>query len=199
PYPEEDAVTINYSLEWPFLDNPRNNTFTAHHLDRCHCPQQQPRLGNVQTKDHIYSRYVCQGPNVCFTPKHGDLWLLQKPNGPFNILRPASDEERQRRASTSIIFVSKLLYQEAIPLLYRDRNFLFLSGPCPRGRYQAYATQTWLSRLSSSARKGITTLSLINQVWEEDCQASNALRAYASLALYILEKVPGFRELCLNY
>ena len=45
-----------------------------------------------------------------------------------------------------------MVYQEAVPILYRGRNFLFLTGPCPRGRYQAYATQMFLSRLTPLVR-----------------------------------------------
>ncbi|KAF2789747.1 hypothetical protein K505DRAFT_201258, partial [Melanomma pulvis-pyrius CBS 109.77] len=199
-HPEEDVITINYSLEWPFLENPRNSTFTPHQLDLCRCPQQQPRLSNIQTKDHIYTRYICQQPTVRFTPKGGDLWLLQAPNGVLNILRPASKLELLRRPrGAAILQVNKIIYQEALPFLYGGRNFLFLTGPCPRGRYQAYATQVWLSRLSPFARDQITDLSLLCQVWEEDCRDRNALKAYASLSQYILENVSRFKSLCLNH
>ena len=198
PHPEDDVTTINYNLEWPFLENPRNTTFTPHQLDLCRCPQQL-RSSNSRTEDHIYTRYICQGPHIRFTPKGEDLWLLEVPYGLFNILRPASNHELQRRPSAAIVLVNKLIYQEAIPFLYRNRNFLFLTGPCPRGRYQAYATQKWLSRLSPFARQQVTNLSLICQVYEEDCRDRDTLRAYALLSRYIHGNAPRCRTLCLNY
>ena len=134
PRPDEDVMTINYALEWPFLENPRNSTFTAHQLDHCRCPQQPFRTTNAPTTDHIYARYECHGPNVRFAPRSEEWWLLTAPNGPFNILRPASRAERAARPSAGIVLASKQTYQEALPFLYRDRNFLFLTGPCPRGR-----------------------------------------------------------------
>jgi hypothetical protein len=199
PQPGQPITTINYTLEWPFLQNPRNSTFTPHSLDVCCCAGQQPRSHNIQTKDHVYTRYICQGPEVRFTPKAGELWVLEEPNVLFNILRPASYEERKRRPGAGIILVNKQCYEEALSFLYSGTNFLFLTGPCPRGRYQAYATQKWLERLSPFARGCITDLSLICQTWEEDCQNSNAVRAYTELSRYISSNVPNLRNMCLNH
>ena len=64
---------------------------------------------------------------------------------------------------------------------------------------QAYATQAWLSRLGPLAREHVTTLSLICQSWEEDCQDKAALRAYYTLTRYLLSSVPHCVNLCLNY
>ncbi|KAF2263502.1 hypothetical protein CC78DRAFT_270936 [Lojkania enalia] len=151
---------INYTLMWPHLESPSNSTFTLHQLDMCNCPQQK--------QSHIYTRYVCQGPDVQYARKENDLWLLCEPWGQFNILRPASREELRRRPSASIVRVN---------------------------RYQAYATQKWLSRLSHLAQTNITNLSLICDVFEEDCRDLDALRSYASFSRFILGNLPRCRTL----
>ncbi|KAF2470292.1 uncharacterized protein BDR25DRAFT_33589 [Lindgomyces ingoldianus] len=186
PHPQ-DVTTINYQLSWPYLQNPDSLTFTPYQLDMCGCPKQK--------KDHIYTRYVCQEPEVQFASKQDPLWILHELWGLFNILRPASQRELERRPSAHLIHVNKQIYRESIPVLYRGRNFRLLSGPCPRGRYQAYATQKWLARLSPLARSHVTDLGLICQIYEEDCVESDAIQSYNSLSHYILRNLLHFEKL----
>lgn len=198
PHPEENVTTINYDLTWPYLDHPSSTTFTPHQLDHCRCPPGQDSGSRSAIEEHIYTRYTCQGPNIRFCSKGEPLWILQQSGPAFNILRPASLEELQRRPEAGIIRVNKLIYTETISLLYRGRNFLLLTGICSRGRYQAHATHEWMSRLAPLARSHITSLSLLCQSNEEDCRDMNALKSYSTLARFILEELPRYRSLCLN-
>ena len=202
PHPEEDVTTINYDLRWNWLENPSNTTFAgAQQIDLCRCPQQQQRTHNAPTEDHIYTRYKCHGPEVRFKSAREDLWMLSADyarSGQINFLSPATASELRRRPNANILSTCKMVYQEAVPFLYRGRNLLFLSGPCPRGRYQAYATQNFLTRLTHLARSHITTLSIIALNYEEDCRVDDVGGAYFNLAAYIEQSLVSFRTLCFN-
>jgi hypothetical protein len=197
PGPENSITTINYNLDWPFLDHPSSSTFTTHQLDICRCPQ-ETRTHNSRTNDHYYRRYKCYGPNVRFTPRSGSHWLLTSPGPAFNVLHPASVEELQTQPEAGIIFANRQIYHESLPFLYRDRNFLLLTGICSRGRYQAYVTEKWLSRLNPLARSHITAVSLLCQTYEEDCRTEDASQAYAFLSQYIVVHLPRCVNVCLN-
>jgi hypothetical protein len=119
-------------------------------------------------------------------------------SGQINFLRPATQIELDRRPRGNILSTCRTVYQEAVPVLYRGRNFLFLTGPCPRGRYQAYATQIFLTRLTPLARSHITSLSIIAQNYEEDCCVKDTGGAYVNLAAYIERSLPSFKTLCFN-
>lgn len=195
----DNVTTINYTLSWPHLDNPSNTTFAGStQIDLCVCPRRGICNEEGQYEPHIYQRYHCYGPKVHLNPSGQGLWLLQTAHGQFNILHPASATELECRPKVAILRTSKQIHNEALPLLYQNRNFLFLTGPCPRGRYQAFATLRWLQGLSSRARENVETLSLLVQPYEEDCLVNNASDSYAKLATYIKECVPGFKCLCLN-
>jgi hypothetical protein len=103
-----------------------------------------------------------------------------------------------QRPDAGIIRLNKMIYEESLPLLYRDRNFLLLTGICSRGRYQAYATLFWLSTISSLARSHITSISLLVQPNEEDCRDEDASEAYRALAKYVVEKLDNCKNVCLN-
>jgi hypothetical protein len=185
-----DITTINYALEWPYLENPSNTTFAGQpQIDICRCPRPDLPPQDEKEPGHIHTRYKCEGPEVRFKTGDEELWVLQAPHGPINMLRPATKEEKERR---------KEIHDDADPTAYVRRNFLFLTGPCPRGRYQAYATQKWLESLSPPVRLHISCLSLIVQPYEEDCSDDHTRRAYANLAEYILHHLPGVKALSLN-
>ncbi|KAH8727276.1 hypothetical protein GQ44DRAFT_612196 [Phaeosphaeriaceae sp. PMI808] len=178
------VTTINYTLEWPHLENPSNTTFAGLiQIDECKCGPNNTDLG------HLYTRYRCVRPEIRFSPPGDELWVLQAPLGQVNLLRPANDEEHERR---------KEIYKDAKPTAYAGKNFLLLTGPCPRGRYQAYATLQFLKALSPAARQQVEYLSLLIQPYEEDCSDDQGGRAYIELAQYIRDKVPAFKTLCLN-
>jgi hypothetical protein len=180
----QDVTTINYSLSWPYLENPSNTTFAGPtQIDVCKCGPKNTDLG------HLYTRYHCSLPTFQLTSPQEPLWVLQAPLGQVNLLRPANDEEIQRRREIT---------QTAEPNAYAGKNFLLLSGPCPRGRYQAYATLHFLRSLPPLARENVEYLSLLIQPYEEDCSDDQGGRAYVDLARYILEKVPAFKTLYLN-
>jgi hypothetical protein len=180
----EDVTTINYTLEWPHLENPSNTTFAGPtQIDICRCGSKNTDIG------HLYTRYRCPRPRVVFASPEEHLWVLQAPLGQVNLLRPANDDEIQRR---------KEITQTAEPNAYIGKNFLLLTGPCPRGRYQAYATLQFLKSLSPLARENVEYLSLLIQPYEEDCSDDQGGRAYVELARYILEEVPAFKSLYLN-
>lgn len=180
----DDVTTINYTLEWPYLENPSNTTFAGlTQIDICRCGAKNTDL------EHIYTRYRCPRPTVRFSPPGEELWVLQAPLGQVNMLRPANTEEIQRREE---------IRETAQPNAYAGRNMLLLTGPCPRGRYQAYATLQYLRSLPPSARENIEYLSLLIQPYEEDCSDDQGGRAYIELARYILEEVPAFKSLYLN-
>lgn len=184
----QEITTINYTLSWPFLHHPSNTTFAGPtQLDICRCG---PALGqNPKGLGHLYTRYRCSLPEVTFGSPDGSLWVFQAPLGHVNLLRPASSEELQRREE---------LQSAAEPAAYAGKNFLLLSGPCPRGRYQAYATQRFLYSLAPAAREHVECLSLLIQPYEEDCSDDQGSRAYAMLARCIVDHLPGFKTLCLN-
>ncbi|KAH6637422.1 hypothetical protein C7974DRAFT_389490 [Boeremia exigua] len=195
PYLEEDVTTINYTLHWPYLDNPSNTTFAGPtQLDPCTCP----RADLKHEGQHIYTRYKCVGPEVQFKSPGEGLWVLQAAHGQFNILRPALDTELNERPSVTILQTSKQIHGEALPYLYHERDFFFVTGPCPRGRYQAYATLQWLKQLSERARANVEILSLLVQPYEEDCSTVDVERSYAELGAYIRDQLPGFKWLCLD-
>ncbi|KAJ4987321.1 hypothetical protein SVAN01_07191 [Stagonosporopsis vannaccii] len=196
PHQERDITTINYTLSWPYLDNPSNTTWAGPtQIDFCACP----RADSASVEDqHIYTRYKCLGPEVHFTPPSEGLWILEAAHGQFNILRPASDKELEDRPSIAILRTSKQIYDEALPFLYRGRNFIFITGPCPRGRYQVYATLHWLKQLGAGARANIEILSLLVQPYEEDCNIADVGESYAELATYIADHLHRFTWLCLN-
>jgi hypothetical protein len=182
----QDVTTINYTLEWPHLENPSNTTFAGpSQIDicRCRCSSTNTDLG------HIYTRYSCPVPKVSFASPEDELWVLQAPLGQINLLRPATDDELERR---------KEVGKGAKPSAYAGKNFLLLSGPCPRGRYQAFATLQFLRSLSPEARQHVEYLSLLIQPYEEDCCNDQGGRAYIALARYIIEELPAFKSLYLN-
>ncbi|KAF2730449.1 hypothetical protein EJ04DRAFT_401938, partial [Polyplosphaeria fusca] len=183
----EGVTAINYTLRWQYLENASTSTFLPYQLDRCRCP----KVEGI----HIYTRYLCNGPEVRFASKRKNTWVLQKPGVQFNILRPASQRELRQRPAASILRVNKLVYEEAVSYLYQGRSFLFLTGPSPRGRYQAYATLQWLNQRSKLARSHIKSLTLICQSFEEDCRDADASRSFASLSHFILSDLPNFQHL----
>ncbi|KAH7401483.1 hypothetical protein BKA66DRAFT_385851, partial [Pyrenochaeta sp. MPI-SDFR-AT-0127] len=188
----EDITTINYSLEWPYLENPSNTTFVGPtQIDICRCPKGNDSYQKSSDSEpgHIYTRYECTEPRVRFHSPEEGLWVLESVHGPINMLRPASHEEKERR---------KEVHSEADAAVYANRKLLFLSGPCPRGRYQSYATMQFLRSLSPSARAHISCLSLLVQPYEEDCSEDYSKRAYAELAEYVLQNLPAFSTLYLN-
>ncbi|KAL5415096.1 hypothetical protein PMIN03_002857 [Paraphaeosphaeria minitans] len=202
PHPDENETVVNYSLKWNWLENPSNTTFGgALQIDLCRCPRQKPRTTNIKTKDHMYTRYKCHGPEVKFKSGREDLWVPSQAyanSGQINFLRPARDEELGRRPSGNILSTSKTVYEEALPILYRGRNFLFATGPCPRGRYQAYATQRFFAGLSVFARMHITGFSLSVLPHEEDCQIGDVARAYGDLAEWVRHNLSSFQMLGLK-
>lgn len=180
----QDVTTINYTLEWPHLENPSNTTFAGStQIDICRCGQKSTEAG------HIYNRYRCSRPKVRFANPDDGLWVLQAPLGQVNLLRPANDDEIQRRREVS---------HTADAIAYVGKNLLLLSGPCPRGRYQAFATLQFLRLLTPAARQSVEYLSLLIQSYEEDCSDNQCGQAYVELARYILEEVPAFKSLYLN-
>ncbi|KAH7394222.1 hypothetical protein DE146DRAFT_616572 [Phaeosphaeria sp. MPI-PUGE-AT-0046c] len=180
----DDVTTINYTLEWPHLENPSNTTFAGPtQIDICRCGGKNVEL------EHIYTRYRCPRPKVRFTSPREELWVLQAPLGQVNLLRPANEGDIRRREE---------LGETAEPSAYAGKNFILLTGPCPRGRYQAYATLQYLRSLPPLARQNVEFLSLLIQPYEEDCTDDQGGRAYIELARYILEEVPAFKSLYLN-
>jgi hypothetical protein len=180
----QDVTTINYTLEWPHLENPSNTTFAGlTQIDSCKCGPNSTDLG------HMYTRYSCARPEIRFASPNEELWVLQAPLGQVNLLRPANDEEVQRR---------KELGNGTNPAAFSGKNFLLLTGPCPRGRYQAYATLQFLRSLTPLARQRVEYLSLLLQPYEEDCCDDQGGRAYLALAKYILVSLPAFKTLSLN-
>ncbi|KAF2827517.1 hypothetical protein CC86DRAFT_290986, partial [Ophiobolus disseminans] len=181
----QDVTTINYTLEWPQLEKPSNTTFAGTpQIDICRC-------GSLNKHDvgHVYERYRCSRPEIRFSTPDEELWVLQAPLGQVNLLRPANNDEIQRRRE---------IHATAEPSAYKGKNILLLSGPCPRGRYQALATLQYLKSLPPLARQNINSLSLLIQPYEEDCSPSACGRAYLDLTHYIIEALPNFRTLCLN-
>lgn len=199
PHSEENVTTTNYALSWSYLDNPSNTTFAGPtQIDLCSCPREDIDDGEGTHESHIYTRYQRQGPEVHFKPPSDGLWTLQAAHGQFNILRPATVDELYDRPSAAILQVCKQVHDEALPFLYRDRDFFFLTGPCPRGRYQAYDTLQWLQQLNPKARANVEILSLLVQPYEEDCNTAEVEEAYAELGVYIRDQLPRFRWLCLD-
>lgn len=206
PHQEDDITTINYRLEWPYLRDSSNTTFAGPtQIDPCFCPlgafesrNQYHKEENEQLEPHIYTRYKCCGPEVHFASPGETLWVLQEALGQFNILRPATTAEVKSRASSAILRVCKQIHGEAHPFLYRGRNFIFLTGPCPRGRYQAYATLQWLKQLGTIARANVESISLLVQPYEEDCNIKDVKKSYAELGAFICEQLPQFKWLHLE-
>lgn len=183
-----DVTTINYSLDWPHLHNPSNTTFAGlTQIDICHCQRTDLSPQKDTEPGHIYTRFKCVEPVVRFKTAKEDLWVLEAPHGPINMLRPATEEEKAQRSQ---------IYPDAGPSVYQGRKFLFLTGPCPRGRYQAYATLKWLT-LNPHARKHISCLCLLIQPYEEDSSAEATRKAYKDLAEYLVRHAPGFEKLYL--
>jgi hypothetical protein len=199
PHADENETVINYALRWNWLDNPSNTTFGGvPQIDLCRCPRQKPRTKNIKTEDHMYTRYKCYGPEVKFNSGREDLWVPSQAyanSKQINFLQPARAEDLNRRPNANILSTSRRIYQEALPTLYRGRNFLFITGPCPRGRYQAYATQRFFAGLSTFARAHLTAFSLTVLPHEEDCRAEDVPRAYEDLAVWIQRNLPSIQTL----
>ncbi|EOA89693.1 uncharacterized protein SETTUDRAFT_79830, partial [Exserohilum turcica Et28A] len=185
----DNVTTINYALDWPHLENPSNTTFAGQsQIDICRCPRADLSPQKASEPGHIYTRFRCVGPAVHFKTADDLLWVLDAPRGPLNMLRPATSDEHNRR---------RRIHDAADPAAYQDATFLFLTGPCPRGRYQAYATRTWLQSLSPLARGHVSSLCLLIQPYEEDGSDDATRRAYAHLADYIVHTVPALKALYL--
>ena len=183
-----EYTTINYTLSWSHLENSSNTTFAGPtQIDICRCGlspgQNLPDLG------HLYTRYSCERPRVSFGSPEDELWVLQEHLGQVNLLRPANSEEIKRRNTIT---------RDAEPSAYAGQNFVLLTGPCPRGRYQAHATVQFLRSLTSKARSHVESLSLFIQPYEEDCVDNQGGRAYVGLAKYIVDQLPAFKTLFLN-
>lgn len=73
--------------------------------------------------------------------------------------------------------------------------FQFVSGPCPRGRYAAYAASTFFARLSPRARRCVTGLEVLVVPHEEDWNAEDVPRAYGELAAWVGRDLQGFEML----
>ncbi|KAJ4341033.1 hypothetical protein N0V87_002072 [Didymella glomerata] len=218
PHLEEDVTTINYTLDWPHLENPSNTTFAGPtQIDLCTCSCDVARDDNGedasdsteelvehldtvqrQHEPHVYTRHQCSGPEVQFKAPHEGLWVLDAAHGQFNILRPATAGELADRPSAALLRTCRQVHDEALPYLYRDRDFFFLTGPCPRGRYQAYATLRWLQQLSLEARGNVEIISLLVQPYEEDCNIAEVEDAWAELGEYVRDHLPRFKWLCLD-
>ncbi|KAH7558229.1 hypothetical protein BM1_05501 [Bipolaris maydis] len=189
PILPEGVTTINYALDWPHLQNPSNTTFAGlTQIDICHCQRTDLSPQKDTEPGHIYARLKCVEPEVHFKTAKEDLWVLEAPHGPINMLRPATEEEKARRNQ---------IRPDADPSVYKGHRFLFLTGPCPRGRYQAYATQKWLETLTPAARKHISCLCLLIQPYEEDSSLEATRRVYTDLAEYLVQHAPGFEKLYL--
>jgi hypothetical protein len=156
-------TSLRFVLDWPYLDNPSNNIFAGQtQIDVCTCPHEDVNDEDEEHGSHVYTRYRCLGPETRFKPLREGLWILQEARGLINILRPAAKELNDRPLAT-IIRVCKQVHDEALPFLYRDRGFFFLTGLCPRRRYQAYATLQWLKQLNPKARQCVQIISLLVQ------------------------------------
>lgn len=185
-----EITTVNYTLQWPNLQHPSNTTFAGTpQIDICHCSRPDlPQHTNSRNLGHLFTRYRCASPGIHFSNAHDELWVLQAPMGQVNILRPATSEEIMRRRELDNNDSS----------LYASKNLLLLTGPCSRGRYQAYATLRYLRSIASSAREHVKCLSLLVQPYEEGCTDDETRQAYAELARFILDELPVFNTLCLN-
>jgi hypothetical protein len=149
----------------------------------------------------MYTRYTCYGPDIRFKSGKADLWVASERysrSAQINFLRPATRWELEVRPHGNILSTCKTVYEEAVPILYRGRNFLLLTGPCPRGRYQALATHIFLARLTPLARSHVTTISLLSQSYEEDCSVEDVGPVYAELAAYMAFCLPSFKTLCVT-
>jgi hypothetical protein len=178
----DDITTINYSLEWPHLETPSNTTFAGPiQIDICRCKRTDLPPQKDTEPGHIYTRTKCMGPEVRFKTEQEELWVLDVPHGPINILRPATEEEQARRIE---------IHKNSEPIVYRGRKLLFLTGPCPRGRYQAYATRRWLEAMTLDARQHVSCLCLLIQPYEEDSSDEATRIAYAEFAEYLVQHVP---------
>lgn len=186
----DDVTTINYALDWPHLETPSNTTFAGlTQIDICHCPRTDLSPRDDTEPGHMYTRFECEGPNIRFRAEQEDLWVLEAPHGPINMLRPATEEEKVRRRD---------LHNDTDPAVYEGRKLLFLTGPCPRGRYQAYATQRWLQTLTPEARKHVSYLCILVQPYEEDCSDEATRLAYAEITEYLTQHVPALQKLYLH-
>ena len=191
PSPLDPITAINYTLTWPHLPNPSNTTFAGlPPLTICTCP------AFPAASQHIYTRHRCTSPTTTFsrTPQ----WLLDSAHGQFNILRPATPAELTRRPHAALLRTGRALHADALPSLYRARAFLLLTGPCPRGRYQAHATQRWLEDVGPAARAHVTCAVLLVQPWEEDCVPGAERACYAAFAAFLGAEVRGLERLVLR-
>ena len=193
-----DLTTINYDLEWRHLENPSNTTFSGlAQVDICRCSRRQsrPELKARWPEDkseepgHFYTRYQCSGPEVRFKSVDDDLWVLKSPHGPINMLQPAGQADIKRRRE---------IHEGAEPSAYAGKNIILLTGPCPRGRYQAYATLQYLKSLDLEARRNLEYVSLLIQPYEEDWAHESAEKSYCELTEYIFQNLPNFKALHLN-
>lgn len=121
PHPDHKETVINYTLRWNWLENPSNTTFGGvPQIDLCRCPRQKHRVKNTKTKDHMYTRYKCNGPEVRFQSGRGDLWVPSSgyaSSGQINFLRPATEEELSRRPNANLLRTCRAVYEEAVPIL----------------------------------------------------------------------------------
>ncbi len=124
-----------------------------------------------------------------FKSANDGLWVLKSPHGPINMLQPAGKEDLERRRE---------IHEGAEPTAYAGKNIILLTGPCPRGRYQAYATLHYLKFLKPEVRKNLEYISLLIQPYEEDWTDKSAKKSYDELAEYILHNLPSFKALHLN-
>ena len=186
----DDVTSINYALDWPHLEDPSNTTFAGlTQIDICHCPRTDLPPQEETEPGHIYTRFRCETPNVRFKTEQEDLWVLEAPHGPINMLRPATEEEQARRRD---------LQNDTDPAVYQGRKLLFLTGPCPRGRYQAFATQRWLETLRPEAQKHVSCLCILIQPYEEDCSDEATRLAYLEFTKYLVQHVPALQTLYLH-
>ena len=97
PHLEEDVTTINYTLEWPHLENPSNTTFVGlTQIDFCTYPcaitneeagedasdstegiQEDGNHPKDQHGPHVYMRHRCLGPEGRFKAPREGFWVLE--------------------------------------------------------------------------------------------------------------------------
>ncbi|KAF2815520.1 uncharacterized protein BDZ99DRAFT_459371 [Mytilinidion resinicola] len=181
PQPGLELTSINYTTDWPYIDF--KGVVKVEEDAMCSCPRPD------RNGEHAYMRYTCPGPEVRLsTSKRLDV--SGAPRGPsMSIRKPTPAELASSRPGTSILRVSRLIYNEAFQYLYKGRTFHVLDGASSGhglGRYQCYATVAWLNMLSQEARARVEGIKILLAPYEQDCVLKVGRRSSAELCQYVI-------------
>ncbi|XTI89735.1 hypothetical protein V2W45_595767 [Cenococcum geophilum] len=172
------STTIRYTLCWTYMDIRRNS------LKRiCLCP------GRDDGRPHNYLRRRCNGPHVRFLGRKEFRNIDEsKVDAYLHAITPGND----------ILRVSQRTHAEALPILYRSRNFKFCGGEY-FGADSLYSIAFFISSLSQYAKPHLQELTISFKFYWYDETPHRYRRSFADFCDLISSELKGLQKLNIEF